>query len=264
MGMAGMTPRIFPNVRCRRFVCLFLCSLISIGAWATESANSEASAGQAHTDNSAGTLRTFEAIYKTSALGMTLDLTRSLTQDGATYTLSSRGKNMLINMNESADFRIVQGKIEGIRFDSKVKSLKTNKRAVRFDESAGVIDSMKRGDWTQHPWEPDILDRFSQQQQLRLTLIGAAEPPETLEFRVVDGPKVSDKRWQRLPNEVIDTPLGQISTVKYRAVHTNPDKRASEIWLAPELDYLMVKTIHVERSSTVKVAIKSLNWLDGA
>jgi hypothetical protein len=264
MGMAGMMPRIFPHVRRRRFVCLFLCSLISIGAWATESANSEASAGQAHTDNSARTLRTFEAIYKTSALGMTLDLTRSLTQDGATYTLTSRGKNMLINMNESADFRIEQGKIEGIRFDSKVKSLKTNKRAVRFDESAGVINSMKRGDWTQHPWEPDILDRFSQQQQLRLTLIGAAEPPETLEFRVVDGPKVSDKRWQRLPNEVIDTPLGQISTVKYRAVHTNPDKRASEIWLAPELDYLMVKTIHVERSSTVKVAIKSLNWLDGA
>ena len=71
-----MTPRIFPHTRCRRFVCLFLCSLISIGAWATEPANSEASAGQAHTDNSARTLRTFEAIYKTSALGMTLDLTR--------------------------------------------------------------------------------------------------------------------------------------------------------------------------------------------
>jgi len=51
---------------------------------------------------------------------------------------------MLINMNESADFRIVDGAIEGIRFDSKVKSLKTNKRAVRFDQSAGVIDSMKR------------------------------------------------------------------------------------------------------------------------
>ena len=29
-----------------------------------------------------------------------------------------------------------------------------------------------------------------------------------------------------------------------------------------DLDYLMVKTIHVERSSTVKVTIKSLNWLD--
>ena len=246
---------------------ILLCFQINSSVWATDSGDSQVSAhdaGAADGAKSSAPLRTFEAIYKTSALGMTLDLKRSLTQEGDIYTLSSRGKNMLINMNESADFRIEQGKIEGIRFDSKVKSLKTNKRAVRFDESAGVIDSMKRGDWTQHPWEPDILDRFSQQQQLRLTLIGAAEPPETLEFRVVDGPKVSDKRWQRLPNEVIDTPLGQISTVKYRAVHTNPDKRASEIWLAPELDYLMVKTIHVERSSTVKVAIKSLNWLDGA
>ena len=105
-----------------------------------------------------------------------------------------------------------------------------------------------------------MLDRFSQQQQLRLTLIGEDEPPETLEFRVVDGPKVSDKRCNDF-DEVIETPLGQISTVKYRAVHTNPDKRA-EIWLAPER-FLMVKTIHVERSSTV-VTIKSLNWLDDA
>ena len=238
---------------------LFFCCLVSGVAWAAEPKLSKTGAV---TTLAATSLRTFEALYTTSAIGMTLDLKRSLIQEGDTYTLSSRGKNILINMNESADFRIVDGKIEGIRFDSSVKSLKTNKRAVRFDQSSGVIDSMKRGDWTQHPWEPEVLDRFSQQQQLRLTLIGEDEPPETLGFRVVDGPKVSDKRWQRLPDEVIETPLGQISTIKYRAVHTNPDKRASEIWLAPELDYLMVKTIHVERSSTVKVTIKSLNWLD--
>jgi hypothetical protein len=209
-------------------------------------------------------LRTFEAVYKTSALGMTLDLTRSLTFEDDTYTLASSGKNFLIKMDESAKFRIVNRRIEGVQFDSTVKSLRTNKRSVRFDKASGIIDSMKRGDWTQHTWEPDVLDRFSQQQQLRLTLIDAKEPPQILKFRVVDGPKVSDKRWQRQPDDVIDTPMGQIRTIKYRAVHTNPDKRASEIWLAPELDYLMVKTIHVERSSTVKVTIKSLGWLDGA
>jgi hypothetical protein len=256
-----MRSRFFPATLTEQVTGLFLCCLFNGMAWATESDFYETPADKAQAITS---LRTFEALYKTSALGMTLDLKRSLTQEGDTYTLSSRGKNILVNMNESADFRIVDGGIEGIRFDSKIKSLKTNKRAVRFDQSAGVIDSMKREAWTRHPWEPGVLDRFSQQQQLRLTLIGEDEPPETLEFRVVDGPKVSDKRWQRLPDEVIETPLGQIRTVKYRAVHTNPDKRASEIWLAPKLDYLMVKTVHVERSSTVKVTIKSLNWLDGA
>ena len=256
-----MKSGLFPITLAEQVVVLFLCCLINGVAWATEPLLSETPADKTQ---AAPSLRTFEALYKTSALGMTLDLKRSLTQEGDTYTLSSRGSNMLINMNESADFRIVDGAIEGIRFDSRVKTLKTNKRAVRFNQPAGVIDSMKHGDWTQHPWEPGVLDRFSQQQQLRLTLIGEAEPPETLEFRVVDGPKVSDKRWLRLPDEVIDTPLGQINAVKYRAVHTNPDKRASEIWLAPELDYLMVKTLHVERSSTVKVTIKSLDWLDGA
>ena len=230
---------------------------ISLNAWGVTPTLDDTTAGIEEIQ-----LRPFEAIYTTSALGMTLDLTRSLSVTDGTYTLSGRGKNMLINMNESADFQIKEGRVKGLRFDSRVKTLKTNKRRVLFNESEGIIDSMKRGDWTQHPWEPDVLDRFSQQQQLRLTLLQTEEPPDLLTFRVVDGPKVSEKRWERLADEIIDTPIGSLATVKYRAVHTNPKKRASEIWLAPRLDYLMVKTTHVERSSTVKVAIKSLTWLD--
>jgi hypothetical protein len=121
---------------------------------------------------------------------------------------------------------------------------------------------MKRGDWTQHQWAPHILDRFSQQQQLRLTLMSSEKPPQTLSFTVVDGPKVSEKRWERAANEVIQTPMGAIDTVKYHAVHSNPSKRASEIWLAPKLDFLMVKTVHVERSSTITVGLRDLSWLD--
>lgn len=207
-------------------------------------------------------LRPFEAVYQTNALGMTLDLTRSLRREGDTYRLASSGANFLIKMNESADFRLTNSGIEGIRFTSKVKTLKTSKRAVEFDTERGVIRSLKRDEWSEHEMEPGVLDQFSQQQQLRLTLIQSDEPPETLNFRVVDGAKISDKSWQRLPDEILQTPLGDINAVHYRAVHKNPQKRASEIWLAPSLDYLMVKTKHVERSSTIKVDIKSLAWLD--
>lgn len=207
-------------------------------------------------------LRPFEAVYKTTALGMTLDLTRSLTRDGNNYRLESSGKNFLINMKESADFRMTDSGIEGLRFDSTVKTLKTNNRAVEFDRELGLIKSMKRGEWSEHTLEPGVLDQFSQQQQLRLTLMQSDAPPETLQFRVVDGAKISDKSWRRLPNETLRTPLGNIDAVHYQAVHKNPNKRASEIWLAPSLDYLMVRTKHVERSATIKVEIKSLIWPD--
>lgn len=215
-------------------------------------------------DTAVNVLRPFEAIYKTTALGMTLDLTRSLTRDGENYRLESSGKNFLIKMEEFADFRLTDSGIEGVRFDSKVKTLKTNNRSVEFDKELGVIKSMKRGEWSEHPLERGVLDQFSQQQQLRLTLMQSDVPLETLQFRVVDGAKISDKSWRRLPNETLQTPLGNIETVHYQAVHKNPKKRASEIWLAPSLDYLMVKTKHVERSATIKVEIKALNWLDEA
>lgn len=210
----------------------------------------------------APTLRPFEAVYKTTALGMTLDLTRSLTRDGNNYRLESSGKNFLIKMKESADFQLTDSGIEGVRFNSKVKTLKTNNRVVEFDKERGVIRSMKRGEWSEHEMAPGVLDQFSQQQQLRLTLMQSEVPPETLQFRVVDGAKISDKSWRRLPNETLQTPLGDIEAVRYKAVHKNPKKRASEIWLAPHLNYLMVKTKHIERSATIKVEIKSLTWLD--
>ena len=207
-------------------------------------------------------LRPFEAVYKTTALGMTLDLTRSLTREGNTYRLTSSGKNFLIKMNEYADFQIGESGVEGIRFESRVKTLKTNNRSVEFDPDNGVIKSMKRGEWSEHVLSPDVLDQFSQQQQLRLTLMGSEEPPQTLGFRVVDGAKISNKTWRRLPDETLETPIGDLKTVRYQAEHKNPKRRASEIWLAPDLDYLMVKTKHVERSSTIRVEIKSLQWLD--
>ena len=207
-------------------------------------------------------IRPFEAVSETSALGMTLDLTRTLVREDDVYLLKSSGKNFLIKMDESAEFRINESGIEGIRFDSKVRTLKTNKRSVEFDTKKGVIKSLKRGKWTEHPLTPGILDQFSQQQQLRLTLMRSSEPPSTLQFRVVDGAKISDKSWRRLPNETLKTPLGEIDTVRYQAQHKNPKKRASEIWLAPSLDYLMLKTKHVEGASTIKVDIKTLTWLD--
>ena len=239
-------------MRLGRRLAVFFLALISAGAIANETS----------IDLGSSPLRPFEATYDTSTMGMTLDLKRSLTQDEDVYTLASRGKNLLINMQESADFRISEGRIEGIRFDSKVKSLKTTKRSVRFNRADGIIDSMKRGDWTRHQWAPHILDRFSQQQQLRLTLMSSKKPPPTLSFTVVDGPKVSEKDWERAADEVIQTPVGAIDTVKYRAVHSNPSKRASEIWLAPKLDFLMIKTIHVERSTRITVTLKDLTWLD--
>ena len=90
-------------------------------------------------------IKPFEAVYETSALGMTLDLTRTLVREGDVYRLKSSGKNFLIKMDESAEFRVNETGIEGIRFDSKVRTLKTNKRSVEFDTEKGVIKSLKRG-----------------------------------------------------------------------------------------------------------------------
>ena len=89
---------------------------------------------------------------------------------------------------------------------------------------------MKRGEWSEHPLEPSVLDQFSQQQQLRLKLMQSDVPPETLQLRVVDGAKISDKSWRRMLNETLQTPLGDIEAVHYQAVLKNRKALDKEVF----------------------------------
>ena len=123
-------------------------------------------------------LTPFEATYDTRALGMSMSLSRKLELEGDTYTLSSFGKNMLLTLSERSSFTIEDGQVLGRQFKSESKALKTQRRAVNFDQPGGVIDSMT-GEGTQHEWQPGLLDRFSQQQQIRLTLLEAETPPNS-------------------------------------------------------------------------------------
>ena len=38
------------------------------------------------------------------------------------------------------------------------------------------------------------------------------------------------------------------------AVHDDPDRK-SDVWVAPDLDYLMIKTVHIEDGKPVEVTL---------
>ena len=207
-------------------------------------------------------LTPYKATYLTKAMGMKVKIKRQLlsTEDG--YTLTSNGSSMLAKIQESARFKLVGEQIQGIDYQYQLKSVVRRKREVIFLPETGVIKSLKKGDWTEHPWAEGVLDQLSQQEQLRLNLKAAArvseEAPDTLKFKVVDGPRIKDRTLQFVGRETLKTPMGDLETLHYKQLRSPEAKRRSAIWIAPSMDYLMVLTRHEEDDSTIEILVESL------
>ncbi len=86
---------------------------------------------------------------------------------------------------------------------------------------------------------------MSQQEQVRLLLLNDPTPKEDILITVADGKRVKDYQLRYVGEETLNTPIGSLKTLHFERVHDDPDRK-SDTWLAPELGYLMVKTVHIE------------------
>ena len=209
-------------------------------------------------------LQPYQATYRTKALGMNVTVERQLAVEGSGYRLSSEGSSFLASIKEVAHFDLVDGRIQGKDYVYELKSVVRRRREVQFLPQQGVIKSLRKDQWTEHQWAPEVLDRFSQQEQLRLDLIAAAaastsgEAPSELSFKVVDGDRIKIRTLDLVAKETLSTPLGNLDTLHYRQRRDSDSNRSSDIWVAPSLDFMMVLTQHVEDVSVIEIALQSL------
>ncbi len=201
------------------------------------------------------TLAPYTASYKTTAMGLGMTLHRELSLDPeGGYTLSNKGRVLFLSIEETARFRITDNRIMGERFDYKLGGLASRKRAVRFEPERGVIQSLRKKQWTEVPWAPDVYDRLSQQEQLRLELMAGDSPPAAITFKVIDGPRVRERVIEWVGSERVTVPAGSFDTWHFRQLRDN-DERASDIWVAPDLAYLMVLTRHREDNTVISIEL---------
>ena len=203
-------------------------------------------------------LSLYTAEYKTTMSGLGVTLTRTLTEEDGRYHLTQGGKKaFMIKLSEDSQFSVKGDQIVGERFVYQLSGVSNRRREVLFDEEAGTIRSLRKKEWTEHPWSPDVLDRLSQQEQMRLKLLLAEAPPERISLSIVDGPKIKLKHFDLIETAVLETPVGALNTVHYRLIHDEPDERSSDTWLAVDHDFLMVRTQHVEKGSETLIQLQS-------
>ena len=205
----------------------------------------------------AGTaLPLYDAEYRTKVSGIRITLTRSLTEEQGHYHLQQSGKAFLVKLKEESHFTVDGDQIIGDHFSYQLSGVTKRRREVQYHPDEGVIRSLRKKTWTEHPWSADVLDRLSQTEQMRLLLIKANEPPEQMMLKIVDGPKIKAKRFELVERTTLDTDAGTLRTVHYRLLHDDPDERSTDTWLAIDHSFLMVRTEHEEHGSKTVVEIR--------
>lgn len=253
-------PRAFPmNLTCTSrarsaWQAGLLCLACALPGWALAESGAE--------DSGPVALKPYTAQYKTTSRGMKLTLNRELKIDeNGQYTLTNGGKILVAGFHEIAVFRVEGTRVIPRSYVYQGTGLINRRREVHFTPGSDIIRSLYKDKWYELPYSDDTLDRMSQQEQLRLTLLNDPTPKEDVTFRVADKKRISEYQFVFIGEETIDTPLGPVATLHFERPHDSPDRK-SDTWIAPAWDYMMVRTVHVEDGSAVEAMVTSVS-IDG-
>jgi hypothetical protein len=228
------------------FAGLFLASITPLAS------ASESSVGATQESS----LQPYTAHYTTHTRGMELSLTRKLKLGAqGSYTLTNGGKIMVVGFHEVSVFQVEDARVIPKSYVYQGTGLINRRREVHFTPGSDTIRSLYKDQWYDLPRSARTLDRMSQLEQLRLLLLNSPTPAKHINQQVADGKRIKEYQLVLVGEETLQTALGPILTLHFERIHDDPERK-SHTWLAPDWDYLMVKTVHIEDDNTVEVLLE--------
>ncbi len=219
------------------------------------------SPGFAAADPSSG-LRPYTAHYKTTARGFDLTITRKLeAEKGNRFILTNGGKMLVAGFHEISVFDVEDNKVQPVSYVYQGTGMVNRRRELHFAEGEDKISSLYKDKWYDLPYTDSTLDRMSQMAQLRLMLLESPANARDITLQVADRKRVKDSRLLLVGQETLQTPLGAVDTLHYERLHDDAERK-SDLWFAPQWDYLMVKTVHIEAGDPVEIILTSAT-IDG-
>ena len=102
------------------------------------------------------------------------------------------------------------------------------------------------------------MDQLSYQLAIRQALIDTTEDETTFSFEIIDGDAIEMQEYRLVGEEVISTPLGELSTLRLERVREASDERVTEIWLAQDWDFLLTRIEQLNNSGLrISLELKS-------
>lgn len=194
----------------------------------------------------------FRAVYKADYKGLPISAkgVRELTQnENGRYLLSSKATSIFASITETTEFSIEGSEVIPFEYHYHRSGIGKKRDAIlNFDwENNTVLNDVQN-----RPWRMDVptgaLDKLLYQYKLREDLRAAYEagqPWPELEYVIADGGKLKRYAFKVMGEEVIDTPLGKMNTIKAARVKDSRN-RESTFWLSLEYEFLLVRFQQLE------------------
>jgi hypothetical protein len=147
-------------------------------------------------------------------------------------------------VTESTAFSLQDEQVVPVQYKYRRSGLGKNRNTVlTFD-----WDNMKvLNDVQSDPWEMDIkegtTDKLLYQMKMQQDLVSAhskGQPWPVLEYQVADSGRLKRYHFEVIDEEVIDTPVGKINTIKVSRINDRKN-RTTTFWLALDYGFILVR-----------------------
>ncbi|MGK0297888.1 MAG: hypothetical protein ACI9XC_001505 [Gammaproteobacteria bacterium] len=205
----------------------------------------------------------FDAIYNVFRGGLNvakMHRTLSNTEDGqilysetnTTGIVSLFRKDKII---EKSIWKNINGKLEPEFYEyDRSGTKKPRNVTVKFDWVKNQITNSINGSSWKMPAEEGVIDKLLYQYFIMLDL---QQGKSNLQYQIADGGKEKTYIFEIIGEEIIDTPMGKLRTIKLIRRRKDSD-RTSIFWSAPDMNFLPVKLEITDEGEKTTVVINSL------
>lgn len=167
--------------------------------------------------------------------------TRTLEKTGADWRYTFSASAPLATATETSNFRFDGRTVTSLAYEQRRKIFISNKKSsVSFDWKAMKATGKRDKKTVQYAIKPGTLDALNMEIQMRRDLkdLGKLDGPYSMST-----PKdISPLSFVIESEEVLDTAMGKLSTLKVSRQHNDPNRHTS-FWLAKDFDYLPAKVV---------------------
>lgn len=203
---------------------------------------------------SASELVVYSAEYQATASGLSATAERSLQLvENQQYVLENKLEVRVAGarlgaIEETSRFNWIEGDLQPDAYRYSQSGIVRKRERVRFDWTENIATSTEDDDSWEHGLTPGIADKLSYQLVLRQALQNSDKTD--IEFQIIDTDEIETHLYRVTGNELTETSLGSLNTVKVERIREGDSKRSTTFWLATDWNMLLVRFLQTDSSGS--------------
>ncbi len=199
--------------------------------------------------------QTFDNVYKAKLYGFNITVNNRLTKTANNqYELLFKADSMIGSITELSkmQWNPAQQTISPLHYSYARRGLGKDRTAeLSFDwKNKSVTNNVQKTSW-----EMDIAqkvqDKVSYQIQMQQDLLNGHK---NFAYQIADGGRLKEYKFSIVGEEILETPLGKVNTIKVKRSRDNDD-RVTYAWLAKNWNYLIVRLQQEEKGDAYTIYI---------